>query len=101
MNVEQLEGRWLDYWVGKAENINPRWLRELTQRDLLPYAYSSQWQVGGPVMERLRFNIGTATLDRFVVWRHDCERTYGDTMLQAAMRAYVRMTFGDEISDGS
>ena len=118
-----LSGAELDYWVAKAEGLNPViedgecWLYVRDNctapiRELSPTANwgrkgttatrfrpSQDWPDGGPVLEKLG---GT-------LWRgHECwvhrslvEHTYflitGTSPLEAAMRAYVLSKFGEEV----
>lgn len=126
MKVSELEGAKLDYWVAKAEGYVMERAQDLQMvhrsdpmaRILVgpgdsKYAYSpsTDWQQGGPIIERESISIMTAAeLDssprKWAAWVGDPpfkqdEEFTGPTALIAAMRAYVASKFGEEAPDES
>lgn len=104
MNVRELHGDQLDFWVCRAE------LGEFAGRRLddvviaavkakigssLPYRPSRTWLIGGPIIERQRISV----VDRGDHWFADIRgaSAVGGSYLEAAMRAYVASKFGDEV----
>lgn len=110
IKTSELTGRILDYVVAMIED------ESLMQSDIIveyPYLYSSEWALGGPIIERegitirtlwtagkrnkgndsyradIDFVNGNMTLGNF--------SEYGETILIAAMRCYVACKFGDEV----
>lgn len=68
------------------------------RQDPQPFCPSIWWQQGGPIIERERietyFNAGANEWRAGIqFWKH------GDTLLEAAMRAFVASKFGDEVED--
>ena len=74
--------------------------------DRAPYAFSADWRVAGPIIERER--IWTGYCDHDSAWPGQWFAQYGEnypdnhhmvgpTLLVAAMRAYVKSRFGDEV----
>ncbi|MDR8727391.1 phage protein NinX family protein [Burkholderia pseudomultivorans] len=117
MQVEDLTGEALDYWVAMAMD------RDAPRVDAsgctvageqggapVPFAPSSSWADGGPIVERLPF----AAFERDGArgpWRAVLHRAVpaagerctfnqsGPTLLVAAMRTLVASTFGDDVPD--
>jgi uncharacterized protein DUF2591 len=115
MNVADLEGPLLDYWVARVAQLpKPRvddgfcWIEE-PACDGDPagaleaaFAPSTDWTHGGPIIERAQICIGysgargwgagpTADAPQF--------QSHGATPLVAAMRYYVANEFGSEVPD--
>jgi hypothetical protein len=94
VKVSELSGGELDLWVSRAEN------RKL---DML-YMPSTDWAVGGPIIERERIDIQHGGWE-WGAWRGSnpfwspIGEAFGQTPLVAAMRAYVVGKFGEEVSD--
>ena len=102
--VAELEGVELDCWVAKAldpaekvyqhgDSFCIRWQRT-------PPRYSSDWAIGGPVIEASSMTVGTSTSDE-TAWRAsfrlgEC-KAWGPTPLVAAMRCRVVSVFGEEV----
>lgn len=118
MKVSELEGALLDYWVGQAQEIgtlrtNDHGTQVLDTRHgfgggvWAPYSPSTDWAVGGPVIERERIQIWHRDEDGLDnVWHATCPmlRGYestedGPTPLVAAMRCYVAAKLGDEVGE--
>ena len=125
MKVAELEGPRLDYWVGKAAGLQVRlecymnnpprpiecWL---VDGGMTPYRPSSDWAVGGLIIERVgidldvaryqsdidktphswvaRVEVATDDGESFKSWYAEAK-----TPLLAAMRAYVMSKFGEEV----
>ena len=109
IKVEGLEGAQLDYWVARAEGkgvttegCDPVMVeyREPFVSGWEPYAPSTDWSQGGPIIEREGITIcpahpkgWSATIDD-ERWEDDCA-----TPLIAAMRCYVASKFGEEVGE--
>jgi hypothetical protein len=89
MKTSDLTGVALDWAVAKCEK---NWAFEPDGCD----SYSTDWQLGGPIIERGRIELEH---DGFQWWariRAD-EDFSGPTPLVAAMRCYVASVLGDEV----
>lgn len=93
--ISELEGALLDAAVASIEDLHG-----------YANAYSTDWQFGGPLIERARISIGFDVDDYTTPeepWYGECtgEQGYvwdrGPTALVAAMRAYVSSKFSEEI----
>lgn len=94
MMVAKLEGIWLDRRVAMAEGVPVNgFIRH----------YSTEWHVGGPIIERERMRIQPVESANEKWWHAEIWGPYAEgkglTPLIAAMRAYVISRFGDEIPD--
>ncbi|MGU7781108.1 phage protein NinX family protein [Burkholderia sp. PU8-34] len=117
MQVQDLTGASLDYWVAVAEGLGaPRvddaGCRAVREVDGAPvrFAPSSSWDDGGPLVERLPFAAFERDGGRGA-WRAVLHRAVpaagerctfnqsGPTLLIAAMRTLVASTFGDDVPD--
>lgn len=59
---------------------------------------STMWSVGGPILEREKISLQMGSRKAWVAYAGYYLMPYtGDTMLEAAMRAYVASVFGDTI----
>jgi hypothetical protein len=96
--VAELEGELLDAAVAKANedptgDVNPGTPR-------VPLAYSTDWEYGGPIIERERIELHTGSADH-PYWEAICGaqdvQAGGPTPLIAAMRAYVASKFGETV----
>lgn len=138
MKIAELSGRELDAWVAKAEGYVHRGAigiigsRKEGERYCLsegndwwdapeghwicgpcegfPYRYSTEWERGGPIIERRRIHIvhvrdmsdplghwmGGIENRKTLIWG-DIQAT-GDTALIAAMRCYVASEFPEEFA---
>ncbi|MBR8037183.1 DUF2591 family protein [Burkholderia cenocepacia] len=117
MQVQDLTGARLDYWVAIMEG------HEAPRADAsgctsiraaggvpTPFAPSSSWADGGPIVERLPFAAFERDGGRGA-WRAVLHRAVpaagerctfnqaGPTLLVAAMRTLVASTFGDDVPD--
>ena len=96
MKTSELIDKTLDEAVGRCE-----WNREEGDwRGTYRAAYSTDWNQGGPIIEREK--IGVFMLDG--VWSARCQYkgaivvyAEGPTPLIAAMRCYVASKLGDEV----
>lgn len=116
MKVSELTDGLLDYWVARAEGWTndggidgepPYWVTDtcamVPVREFKP---SDDWAEGGPIIERQKIGV---TFGAFGGLWHALmladgpfsikHTTTGATPLEAAMRAYVRSKFGEEVSD--
>lgn len=122
MKVADLIGAQLDYWVCKGEGLNvivamrencgdtePSCL-EVNDRGvrILRHSPSTTWAEGGSIIDRVPFGIfervdggWAAGIYRPQAGMRDLCIAYqtGDTLLIAAMRAYVASKFGEEVPD--
>ncbi len=125
MKTSELTGAQLDYWVAKAMGLPLRadvWHGDGVfvghgSGDLTPFAPSTDWTQAGPIIDR--FNIvmwpaegdlgeyahalGEMAAGDRTGWLdlgpgHDLV-ILGETKLIAAMRAFVRMRFGEDLPD--
>jgi hypothetical protein len=118
MEMTELEGTQLDFWVAKAEGMNPTpgvtlhdrkfsWSAVVGLRERGPsdFRFSTDWAVGGPIIEREKIMVAwndghwiagvTAHVESNGGVIHK-----GPTPLVAAMRAYVAAKLGTEIQNG-
>lgn len=115
--VCELQGAELDYWVARAEirngEIAPSWwpmidharcrLKDRFSDLSQPYAPSSDWATGGPIIER----VGIDLLYYGRYWEADYHHLpdqsraelAGHGLLVAAMRCYVQVVFGEMVED--
>jgi len=105
MKTSQLAGVELDYWVARAEGYV--WAPEIQPLSArgVP-AYSTDWAQGGPIIDAkaIYFEPSNYQTDGpiFAYVLRDgapLHGEYGDTRLQAAMRAYVASEFGEDVGD--
>lgn len=116
MKVSELTGAQLDYWVAKAEEKALPLIRggvcyviEHVEAEI-DFSPSSDWEQGGPIIEREKITLMSEHDGYCAVARH-CKRTdehnhddcggvwFDSSCLIAAMRAYVASKFGDEVSE--
>ena len=112
MKTSDLIGPALDWAVAKCYGYDEGWLlRQLTNPDPNTRAiqkYSTDWAVGGPLIERELIGIERCIhACEYHGWRalkdhpFDAsipeETTWGETPLVAAMRCYVASKLGDEV----
>ncbi|TCW85873.1 hypothetical protein C5O80_08740 [Burkholderia sp. SRS-46] len=117
MQVQDLTGAPLDYWVAMAEGLGAPRVADgacLAIRDAggapVPFAPSSSWTDGGPLVERRPFAAFERDGGRGA-WRAVLHRAVpsagerctfnqsGPTLLVAAMRTLVAAAFGDDVPD--
>jgi hypothetical protein len=122
MQTLELTGVLLDFWVAKAEGLDPELMAGLGSAPPIWHGktmqghvtgsdrkYSTDWAHGGPIIERERIDIeyGGNSGEDFN-WRAFAPTgsgatlvaMYGTTPLMAAMRAYVAAKFGTDIQNG-
>jgi hypothetical protein len=68
------------------------------------YSPSTDWSQGGPIIEREKIRFGDdydPKAMRWVVFAYIGmgKPSYGDSALEAAMRAYLACKFGEEVAD--
>ena len=112
MQIKDLKGAMLDYWVARAEGlkaeIKHRGHSAETCWTILPngvtdyhFTPSTSWAQGGPIIEREEISLLPGPWSA-QVFLEDGLRSFegtGSTPLVAAMRAYVASKFGDEVPD--
>jgi hypothetical protein len=114
----ELTGAALDWVVAKCENFREGsaiicvWNNLVTK--IIPgdhetsevytsYSPSTNWKLGGPIIEREGISLIRQTPDRWVSeYSNGCDRidharSWGPTPLIAAMRCYVASKFGDNV----
>jgi hypothetical protein len=106
MKTADLQGAALDYYVAKAEGVKwaaiheragrPNWCA-LGGDPRRVYAPSTDWLIGGPLIEKYRFAVTPGGYWR--VGHFASLGGEGDTPLQAICRAVVRAAFGDEVEE--
>lgn len=114
MKTAELKGALLDYWVAKAEGMDPQveWLmptwnftwRATTPRGTFTSSgtrFSSDWAVGGPIIERESISIAPSSTGWSALWPERRNEAEGPTPLIAAMRAFVASKFGEDVMDAS
>jgi hypothetical protein len=117
MKVEELTGAQLNYWVAKAQGVSVKnWAK-----DGAFYQPSALWITGGPIIERENIQIspptspvhrcggpnagnGQSGVWSACTWNRgvDGRRAIAhdeNSALIAAMRCYVRLKFGEIVSD--
>ena len=130
MKVADLKDERLDYWVECAEGnvhlgpigstaerfcrdgMNDWWLTKTGHHVCGPCSgwprqYSTDWALGGPIMERERISLITATVNCGTapsawianVLGHASPAAAGQKMLIAGMRAYLVKKYGDEVPE--
>lgn len=116
MNVADLEGPKLDYWVAKADDWFATQCLQLDE--MCPafwvetecssmYSPSTDWAQGGPIIERERISVTDESSwaeERWAAFQRgekglSKNTAYGPKPLVAAMRAFVCKTFGEEVPD--
>lgn len=117
MKVAELTGESLDWWVAQAEGML-RLIKGTRAEKLGGYSPSTKWTHGGLIIEKAAISIEVSLYDNQTnkkalrwfariepPWPADQEdeprwiMAEGDTPLEAAMRAYVWLKFGDEVPD--
>jgi hypothetical protein len=110
MKVADLEGVALDWAVAKAMGLTPTLHLNPFGYWVLPNidgSYSTEWALGGPIIEREGMLVGPSaghrpvgvqwTALRMGVLEAETHRHKGPTPLIAAMRCYVASKMGDTI----
>lgn len=124
MKVDELTDCYLDYWVGRADGLDP----QLNLKGKYPggrvvyhdyvdagtgciYSPSSSWSQGGPIIEREMGSIIPYEEEKSAegIWKAEgvfkCQLKgmgfvgEGKTILEAAMKAYVGDKFGEKVDD--
>lgn len=122
MQVTELDGATLDYWVAKAEGFEFAKVEDdmcwVTWVDCPEhpsdtgavdeaYSASTDWMIAGPIIEREYINVvhgNDATVDHPGTWTayagvgHECG-AHGASLLTAAMRAFVTLKIGATVPE--
>lgn len=107
MKTSELTGAQLDWavaqcegytdWDGQTETFLGFVCGACTRTRVSPPDYSTDWAIGGPIIEREKIGIGFD--DEFGWMGIDMDGNYfsGSTPLEAVMRCYVISKLGNEI----
>ena len=104
MKTSELTGPALDWAVAKCEGVEVEYINDGITRCVLRvtpftgmYRPSTDWSQGGPLIERE--NICLRGIEGgFHAWYHQRPpKTFGPTMLVAAMRCFVASRLGGEV----
>lgn len=106
MKTSELTGPALDWAVAKCEGIEIVAVKggratfldptDDGARNEMHINYSTDWALGGPIIEREKLTIEWTGEDWMAFIRHD-EEFFGPTPLIAAMRCYVASRLGGEV----
>ena len=107
---------WLEFSLGEQEWVNGRTFHAVKRKQLWELAFSTQWEHGGPIIERENITVrpifrAERTEHGSDIYRHDGWAAHiepnafwvtpqpfsGPTPLIAAMRCYVASKLGDEV----
>ena len=109
MKTSELIGPALDWAVAKCEGAyiskesdEPFWLEGIVAAPcfLDKYQPSTDWEQGGPIIEREKIELSIDCAEVFCWWaQHQLSDSmeHGHTPLIAAMRCYVASKLGDEV----
>ena len=101
MKTNELTGAALDWAVAKCEGVLMRWERSTHDEPPLEYSPSTDWALGGPIIEREHISIEATRVgglgDRWMAEDTGHCTEFADAPLIAAMRCYVASKLGDEI----
>ena len=110
MKTSELSGAALDWAVQDAEyrSMQERgeyiklWVLEAHQQGLSTPPWSTDWQWGGPIIEREGIELKRSLVTPFVWWaafafRASRAHCCGPTPLIAGMRCFVASKLGDEV----
>lgn len=90
----------LDWAVAKAEGVPVDLDGFVWEVGRVVYAYSTDWSLGGPIIEREKLNIaylGGTRLSRWAAEDGQGAMAYGPTPLVAAMRCFATSRLGEEV----
>jgi hypothetical protein len=112
LKTSELTGALLDYWVAKAEGLDPCIVNDVdgiaqcTTGYFETFSPSTNWAQCGPIIDRERITIlfhpeewQASVGDYIPMLDNDPPHGTGTTPLIAAMRALVASKFGDEVPD--
>lgn len=98
MRVAELSGAKLDYWVYRA--LHGKHLADLTGGTV---PFSTNWRWGGPIIDLEGIGVGPDSIGPWKAWKESPDNTpkvyIGETALIAAMRRFVALNFGPEVSN--
>ena len=101
IKTQHLGGATLDWVVATCEFDRPYLSggRVYAAYGYMPFSPSTDWAVGGPIIEREKIGIlWSSTPECFVSWSPSGEKvSRGPTPLIAAMRCYVASKLGAEV----
>ena len=109
IKTADLIGPALDWAVAQCEGKVYGYKHQLVDdcRDVIPYTPSTDWAIGGPLIEKAWIKVGVIDDDTPVIWaaqlsdpwrkRKSVHSVTGPTPLVAAMRCFCCAKLGDEI----
>lgn len=103
MKTSELTGTALDWAVAKCEGLAVSVRATNWRNENAPHLYSSDWALGGPIIEREKIDIayGYRKANEWtafpLTWTSTGGVNYGPTPLIAAMRCYVASRLGDDV----
>jgi hypothetical protein len=95
VKTSELQGAALDWAVAKCKGMVPNTPFIAANKEYT-FKPSTDWALGGPIIEREKMTLEWTGEDWMAYIRHD-EEYFGPTPLIAAMRCYVASKLGDEI----
>ena len=109
MNIASTSGADLDYWVAIARGLEPSiqviagericFAKPLPTGTMAQFRPSSRWRDGGPVMQGQKFELKWSETGHWHCSAGGQDRpavqATGESLLVAAMRAYVMAYFGE------
>jgi hypothetical protein len=104
--VLELVGESLDYWSARADGweLSHRailggevYRRGEVRTALVRLAYSTDWILAGPIIERERMKIEPVTAERWLAEMPSGVRATGETPIVAAMRAFIVNRYGPHV----
>jgi hypothetical protein len=94
----------IDYFVAKAKVIDTKFNEGMGYYVLYkpksiwePYSPTSIWSQGGPIIEKEKINLEF----KYDIWKACINKNViskGETALEAAMRCYVALKLGNDVS---
>jgi len=107
IKVSELVGRDLDYWVAKAENINPVFnsTGQIITDNHINFYVSRSWSMAGPIIQREQIALDPCVDGAWYAGMsiptgggdYEALEMRGETPLIAAMRCFVASRFGEEV----
>jgi len=122
MNVADLNGVALDYWVAIADGWGPLWhvcaieggqpregvaVAHPDRAAIVCYSPSTDWCLGGPIIEKRGITLRFRGMDQRGRWsartvnaeRNGIVEVFGPVPLVAAMRCFVVSRLGEEVHE--
>lgn len=102
IKTSELTGAALDWAVAKCEGFEPftdgiSWIIDIEGVYRQLPKYSTDWALGGPLIEREKISLVVFWYGRWVAEPEEAFESVGPTPLIAAMRCYVASISGEEV----